>query len=669
MRSVIGLVACALLVTACTTVADPPEVADVVEDAIGTVDPVTAGIGGGGDDEPDDVPDAPELMAPEFPDGLDWINVPAPLRLDDLRGKVVLLDFWTYGCINCIHILPDLERLEDEFAEELVVIGVHSAKFAAEGSTGAIEDIVARYGIRHPVVNDKDFEVWQVYGARAWPTIWLIHPDGTLVGRMEGEGVYEVVQPVIARIVRDDAGEIDRGELALDVVERPRSVLSFPGKVEADPGSNRLAISDTGHDQVVIVDRTTGVVEQVLGSGDRGFVDGVGLEAAFDGPQGLAFAGSTLYVADTGNHAIRAVDLTTGLVTTVAGTGEQGRWPPSGGQSAFTALYSPWDLLVSDDGSVAVAMAGSHQLWRFDPADGTVVPWVGNGRESVRNGPVADAELAQPSGLAEGADGTVYFADAESSSIRLVADGETGLVAGASTDLFTFGLLDGSGASARFQHPKGVEWLDGFVWVADTYNDAIRRIDPATGAVATVAGGVAGFVDGEAARFDEPGGISAADGLLWIADTNNDAVRVLDPATGRVETLIVTGIQEFRSPSDADAIILDEVSVAEGAVELRIDVAFPDGYKPNPQAPSTFAVSSSAGTVGTYEATAIDPPLPVVVPLEVRQQGVVRIEVSMVYCEDDQESICLFEQVALEVPVVPGGTAAAIDVSHAVVLP
>ncbi|NND84410.1 MAG: redoxin domain-containing protein, partial [Acidimicrobiia bacterium] len=319
MRSVIGLVACALVVTACTNLVDAPEVADVVEDAIGAdaPDPVAAGIGSGADDdESDDLPDRPELMAPEFPEGLEWINVAAPLRLGDLRGKVVLLDFWTYGCINCLHIIPDLERLEEEFADELVVIGVHSAKFEAEGSTGAIEDIVARYDIRHPVVNDRDFEVWSAYGARAWPTIWLIHPDGTLVGRMEGEGVYEVVQPVIADIVREEGDEIDRGALALDLVERPRSVLSFPGKVEADPGSNRLAIADTGHDQVVIVDRTTGAVEQVLGSGERGFVDGAGLDAAFDGPQGLAFDGDTLYVADTGNHAIRAVDLSSGLVTT-----------------------------------------------------------------------------------------------------------------------------------------------------------------------------------------------------------------------------------------------------------------------------------------------------------------------------------------------------------------
>jgi thiol-disulfide isomerase/thioredoxin/sugar lactone lactonase YvrE len=673
MRSVIGLVACALVVSACTSLVDAPEVASVVEDAIGTdaPDPITAGGAvGGGDEESDAAPDRPELMAPEFPDGLEWINVAAPLRLSDLRGKVVLLDFWTYGCINCLHIIPDLERLEEEFREELVVIGVHSAKFEAEGSTEAIEDVVARYDIRHPVVNDKDFEVWRAYGARAWPTIWLIHPDGTLVGRMEGEGVYEVVQPVIADIVREEGDEIDRGELALDLVERPRSVLSFPGKVEADPNSNRLAIADTGHDQVVVVDRTTGAVEQVFGSGERGFIDGAGLEAAFDGPQGLAFDGDTLYVADTGNHAIRAIDLPTGLVTTVAGTGEQGRWPPpGGGRAAFTDLYSPWDLLLEPGGSLVVAMAGSHQLWRFDPGEGIVEPWVGNGRESVRNGPVADAELAQPSGLASGADGTVYFADSESSSIRLVAEGSTDLLAGASTDLFTFGLLDGSGAGARFQHPKGVEWFGGAVWVADTYNDAIRRIDPVSGSVVTVAGGLAGFVDGATPRFDEPGGISAADGLLWIADTNNDAVRILDPSTGVVETLIVTGIQAFRTPAEGDAIALEEVEVAEGTVELVIDVEFPEGYKLNPQAPSSFTVTSSAGTVGTYEDTAIDPTLPILVPLEVRQQGVVSVEVAIVYCEEDQESICLFEQVVLEVPVLPGGTAKSIDVVHTVVLP
>ncbi len=675
MRSVIGIVVCAFVVSACTGLlsggpyAGPD--ADDLQSALGDAQqPVTAGLGGGpATDETDDSSDLSELMAPEFPDGLEWVNVASPLRLEDLRGKVVLLDFWTYGCINCIHIIPDLKRLEAEFPEELVVIGVHSAKFDAEGSTEAIADVVVRYGIEHAVVNDRDFEVWRAYGARAWPTVWVIHPEGTLVGRMEGEGVYEVVQPVIADIIREEGDGIDRSALALDLVRRPESVLSFPGKVEADPSSRRLAIADTGHHQVLIVDRGTGAVEQVVGSGRPGLIDGVGLDGAFDSPQGLAFDGDTLFVADTGNHAIRAIDLTSGLVTTVAGTGEQGRWPPEGGQAAFSSLYSPWDLLLAADGTLVIAMAGSHQLWRFDPDLGTVEPWVGNGRESVANGPIANAELAQPSGLAMAPDGTVYFADSESSSIRLVADEATDLLAGAATDLFTFGLEDGVGDVARFQHPLGVEWLDGFVWVADTYNDAIRRIDPTSGAVETVAGGVAGFADGVASRFDEPGGITAADGLLWIADTNNDAVRVLDPATGEVDTLIVTGIAGFREVDPSRAIVLPGVEVGEGPVVITLDLAFPAGYKLNPQAPASFAVRSSVGEVGEVPGSVVDPQLPLTVEADVRQEGVITWELSVVYCESENESVCLFEQAVVEVPITVGGTANEIAVVHEVVLP
>ncbi|HEX2869201.1 MAG TPA: thioredoxin-like domain-containing protein [Ignavibacteriales bacterium] len=128
--------------------------------------------------------------APEFPDGLDWLNVDHPIKLSDLRGKVVLLDFWTFCCINCMHIIPDLKKLEAKYPGELAVIGVHSAKFLSEQETGNIRQAILRYDIEHPVVNDKDFKIWTSYGANAWPTVVLIDPRGDVVGHHSGEGVY-----------------------------------------------------------------------------------------------------------------------------------------------------------------------------------------------------------------------------------------------------------------------------------------------------------------------------------------------------------------------------------------------------------------------------------------------------------------------------------------------
>ncbi len=360
--------------------------------------------------------------APDFPEGLDWINIDRPLDLASVRGKVVLLDFWTYGCINCIHIIPDLKRLEAEFPDELVVIGVHSAKFANEANTENIREVTQRYDLRHPIVNDAAFAVWDSWGAQAWPTVALIDPEGNAVGIHAGEGVYDVVQPVIADLVSEyeAAGQIDRTPIAL-VLERDRSpdtVLSYPGKVYADPSSDRVFIADTGHHRIVAA-TDDGTVTAVFGSGREGFEDGSATRASFSSPQGVISDGTTLYVADTNNHAVRTIDLTTGNVTTLVGTGAQG-WPPIGGPVKDVDLSSPWALELDGD-DLFVANAGTHQIWTIDLAERTARPSVGSAVEGTLNDVLLEASLAQPSGLAFGTDGRLYFADSESSSIRSAA--------------------------------------------------------------------------------------------------------------------------------------------------------------------------------------------------------------------------------------------------------
>jgi thiol-disulfide isomerase/thioredoxin len=276
--------------------------------------------------------------APEFPPGLDWLNTSNPLTMAQLRGKVVMFDFWTYGCINCMHIIPDLKRLEAEYPDELVVIGVHSAKFRNEGDTRNIRQIILRYDIEHPVINDHDFLLWKAWGVRAWPTLAMIDPAGNVVGTHSGEGVYALFQPIVASLVQefDERGMLDRRPLHLKMEKTglPETVLSFPGKVLADAADMRLFISDTNHHRIIITEIESGHVLQVIGCGRPGFADGDILTAAFAYPQGVALSadGQTLYVADTGNHAIRRVDLGTDFVTTLVGTGKQSRvYPPEGG--------------------------------------------------------------------------------------------------------------------------------------------------------------------------------------------------------------------------------------------------------------------------------------------------------------------------------------------------
>jgi len=622
--------------------------------------------------------------AHEFPDGLDWLNTEGPLGLADLRGKVVLLDFWTYGCINCMHVIPDLKRLEAEYPDELVVIGVHSAKFDNEGETANIREVIQRYDLEHPVVNDRDFEVWRAWSVQAWPTLVAIDPAGNIVGGHSGEGVYALFKPVVESLVEefDALGLIDRSPVAVRLEKdlAAESVLSYPGKVLADPAGGRLFVADTNHHRIVIADLETGEVIDVAGSGVSGFTEGGFGAAAFDQPQGMDLSadGSLLYVADVGNHAVRVLDLERRVVSTLIGNGFQATsYPPSPGSAPAVSLSSPWDVLL-DDGSLYIAMAGSHQIWILDLETGLAGPLVGSGREGVANGANPTAALAQPSGLALDGD-LLYFADSESSSIRvadLILD-ETSLVAGSDKDLFTFGDRDGPGAEALLQHPLGVSIGDGALYVADTYNSKIKRFDPGTGEIVTISGGEQGWQDGAVPLYSEPGGLDFAEGRLYVADTNNHAIRVVDPETGTAETLVLYGIERFEAQSDGYRgieVTLDPVQVAPGEAILVVDVVIPDGYKVNDQAP--FAMSwivegdiAAPGPGSSREVLAPAFPLTAAAGFTAGA-GSLTADLTIYYCTAETESLCLIEQVRVTAPieVVEGGSDTVVFL-HTIVAP
>ena len=485
------------------------------------------------------------IHAPDFAPAGDWFNVPAPLTLAALRGKVVLLDFWTYGCINCMHILPGLRRLEEKYRDELVVIGVHSAKFANERKSENIRRILVRYDIDHPVVSDADFAIWNAYGARAWPTLVLIDPEGYVVATASGEGHLEQLDRAIAAVIQvfEERQLMDRRPIAQSP-ERERlktSALAFPGKVLADESGSRLFIADSNHHRVLIASMT-GTILDVAGNGAAGWVDGGFDHATFYRPQGLALEGDVLYVADTENHVIRSLDLKAKRVTTIAGTGRMGAWGGRGGAMRETPLNSPWDLVVRER-LLFVAMAGTHQIWLVDLERRQALPYAGSGREARIDGPVDEAAFAQPSGLAI-ADSTLFVADSESNIIRSIELPPTNRVRTiAGGDLFDFGDRDGKGDAVRLQHPLGLTRAGGVLFIADTYNHKIKTLNPATGDVRTFAGsGIEGHDDGPAAAatFYEPGGVSATSNALFVADTNNHAIRRVTLTDGRVDTLDVS---------------------------------------------------------------------------------------------------------------------------------
>ncbi len=441
-----------------------------------------------------------------------------------------------------------MRKLEQKFPTELVVVGVHAAKFPNEKDKNNLYNAVKRYGLGHPVINDVNMEVARAYEFRAWPTLWFIDPKGKLIGKHEGELPYEAFEDLLTRMVAefDATGLLKRSPAPATPIPESGETLAFPGKVLADP-SGRLFICDTNHNRVLVTN-LDGEVQQVIGSGALGLDDGDFNHATFDHPQGVALDGEVLYVADTENHAIRRVDLAAGRVETIAGTGQQGNVREGRGPGRSTELNSPWDVVVNE-GVLYISMAGTHQLWSMNLADGNIGPFVGSGQESLTDGPLGSATLAQPSGITVGAVGGVnrlYFSDSETSSVRSAEVGAGGRVRTiVGLDLFIFGDVDGAGHTVRLQHPIGVTWHEGTLYVADTYNHKIKKVLPETRSSFTFLGnGAAGFQDGNGsqAQLSEPTGLSAAAGKLYIADTNNHAIRVADLTTGDLTTLEISGI-------------------------------------------------------------------------------------------------------------------------------
>ena len=611
------------------------------------------------------------MTAPDFPAGLEWLNTDRPLKLADLRGKVVLIDFWTYCCINCMHIIPDLKRLEAEYPDELVVIGVHSAKFTQEGETANIRQAILRYEIEHPVINDRRFAVWQLYSANSWPTVVLIDPEGKMVMSQAGEGVYAHFAEPIKRLVEsfDKAGKIDRKSLDLkkESSVAAEGYLSYPGKVlaiGAESDSFRtfalshfrtLFISDQNHNRIVATTLDGSQVIETIGSGKIGFDDGSFESATFNHPQGMALVGDVLYIADTENHAVRAANLATREVTTLAGNGTQALgWGASEGIGRNVALSSPWDLAYKDS-LLYVAMAGTHQIWTIRTSDGFSKPFAGTSREGLFDAPRNRASLAQPSGLAIIGD-RLYFADSEVSAIRYVELSETGRVGTVvGLDLFEFGDKDGFGDSVRLQHPLGVTTDGKLLYVADTYNSKIKIIDPETRQSKTLFGdGKPGLKDGNGtdARLYEPGGLYYSEGKLYIADTNNGKIRVGDLSTLDMTTL------ELNSPNfDPQPKIESKINmvgnagrsgriVGAGSGKITVDITVPSGFKINQESPVILTLLDGGGV-----AKAIGSSSQVFEPSEHKKfslpvewlpgSGTVTIEFDLIYCGEHNADVCI----------------------------
>lgn len=616
--------------------------------------------------------------------GTEWLNTAQPIDMKDLKGKIVILDFWTYCCINCMHILPDLAFLEEKYPNQIVVIGVHSAKFNNEKDSRNIRNAIVRYEIKHPVVNDSEMVLWRKFGTQSWPTVAIIDPEGKFVGAQSGEGHRDLLDAVVTQLIKYHRakGTLDETPLVFEseASKTQPTALRYPGKVLADEASQRVFISDSNHNRIIVAS-TSGELLEIIGNGRIGKADGPYDVAEFNRPQGMVLVGNRLYVADTENHMLRSIDLDAKSVSTLAGTGTQGSLGFVSGKLRESALNSPWSI-AHVDGTLYVAMAGPHQVWSHTLGGETINVYAGTGREDVTNGPLTTCAFAQPSEIVPSADGKfLYLVDSEGSAVRKLptdGNGRVTTIAGTSElprgqSLFAFGFEDGVGAQARFQHPLGIAVYEGSLVVADSYNHALRQIEKSSGKVKTIAGNGTAGNSLEPLLLSEPGGLSVSGSSLYVADTNNHRIVVMDLTTKVSRVFEVTGLTPPAPPKaievrdTSNAIAIDAKSIAAGKqMSVKVNLAIPAGYKLNNLAPVTWEVFTDAEQMifppetleERHEATVADDVASFDIPMTGESaMATVYIRVSYGYCGMGKNALCRLASATWRIPVTTASDA------------
>ncbi|GAP80036.1 MULTISPECIES: NHL domain-containing thioredoxin family protein [Brachybacterium] len=603
--------------------------------------------------------------------GRGWLNTGgAELDLETLRGKIVLLDFWTFCCVNCLHVLDELRPLEEKWADELVVIGVHSPKFEFEKDPEALQANIERYEVSHPVIDDPELETWSAYGARAWPTLMVLDTHGRIAGNLSGEGHAANLDRLVAELVAEGEadGSLRRGPAPTVLAERSEQTLRFPSKL-AVLRDGRLVVSDAGQHRLVVFQADGATVDAIIGTGERGHADGDEDTAQFAEPNGVLAlpaevaqeVGYDLLVADTAGHRLRGVKIgqdrllrsrTTTEVVTVAGTGEQwmqGEPLPRGEGDARTySLSTPWDLTWSHSLNRAViAMAGIHQLWTYDPVTGALLVLAGTTQEGLVDGPAVTSWWAQPSGLDEMPDGRIVIADSESSAVRLLDPQTMQVSTLVGKGLFDFGHVDGPLDRARLQHPLGVTALpDGRIAIADTYNGAIRLLDEETGEVVTVA-----------TDLKEPSDAIVGppvDGIGQLIVVESGAHRITwVPVAKAAERVIDEGAQRSERPA---------TEVGPGPLTVRVLFTPPPGHKLDDSlGPSTQVTIATTPTSMLTGGGGVDTALERTVTLDpAYTEGVLHVSARAASCDADpavEFPACHMHQQDWGVPirVVEGG--------------
>lgn len=576
-----------------------------------------------------------------------WLNTSRALKGEDLAGRIILVDFWTYCCINCMQIIPDLHKIEQQFGDKITVIGVHSAKFANEKDSENIRSAVLRYNIEHPVVNDKDFKIWNGFGVHAWPTLLLIGQDGLVKNVYSGEGNSAQITADIEKLIAKGNYRTDKLPLDLEKTKVKPSLLAFPSRLETGKykGEKTLFISNSGKNEILAVDTNGKILASFKGD--------------FNKPQGMLYDESgKLYVADTGNHKVKLIDLANGDVTTVAGTGQRGNSSDPGDAPANqVALASPWDLeFYPDDKHVVIANAGTHQLWSYDVKHNRLKIIAGSGSESLEDGKYPENALAQPSGVSESG-GKLYFVDSETSSLRVLDDGEVKTLIG--TGLFDFGYQEGKRGHGLLQHPLSLLASPERIFISDTYNHSIRVYDVKTGELKNFLGN--GKRNSPGSMLNEPNDIIDFNGALYIANTNDNNILKYSQVEDKLSDFIIS--DESKATAAVPSVAPDKATELPNLIESKpvklaagaeLQLVLKSGWHINAEAPSSLRLfrKNTAGyeQVQQFDKDAIAKlkfTLPVIL-------GEYLLQGTVYHCADKAGSQCLINSINQEIGIGKG---------------
>lgn len=565
------------------------------------------------------------------------------LTLADLRGRVVLLDFWTLCCVNCHHVLAELRPLEEQYADVLTVIGVHSPKFDHEKNPDAVAAAVHRHGVNHPVLNDPHMSTWAAYGVRAWPTLVLIDPEGNVAATYSGEGHAHAIAAAIDSLVAaaQANGTLQPGPGHFVAEPPPAGHYLQPGKVTL-LGDHRLLISDSGrHSLVLATVAQPNEPAGRIGTGERGRADGAADVAQFNEPYGhvvlpadvASQVGYDVVVADTGNHLLRGLRLADGTVRTIAGTGAQ--WmqgDATEGDATKVNLSTPWDVAFHDD-LVFVAMAGDHRVWAFDPFAQRVWVYAGTTHEGLVDGAADQAWFAQPSALVPDRN-RLWLIDSETSALRWLD--ATGVHTAVGKGLFDFGHVDGAAREALLQHPLGATvTYSGAVVIADAYNGALRLYDPQSDTVTTLARDLA-----------EPSDV--------VVLPDGDALLVVEAAAGRLTRVpLAAGTAVAGQPRRT---VRPPAILAPGEVTLEVVFNPPPGQKLDDRfGPSTQMTVDASSEELLIEGAGTGAELVRTLRIGAADPGVLHVAAKGASCDEvtgeDQHPACHMHQQDWGIPI------------------